>query len=150
LYREIVLERVRAAIGAARAVRGLSHQGLKGQIREVLVRELFQPILPPTIGIGRGCIISSFDEEKSGEQDVILFDRRILPPILYDASLGIFPIESVLFVIEVKSTLTAAELKKSHSSASQLYSLKMASGELLSPNRMIQAPYILFSLLTQT
>jgi hypothetical protein len=37
--------------------------------------------------------------------------------MMLSESLGLFPIESCLYVIEIKSTLTADELRKSHESA---------------------------------
>jgi hypothetical protein len=118
-YRDLILSRVQAAIGAARAARGISHNGLLGEIREILLRELFRPLLPADIGVGHGQIISHTGRT-SRQTDVVLYDRRILPPILFQESSGLFPVESVLQTVEVKSQLTSTELRSSHDAASDL------------------------------
>jgi hypothetical protein len=128
VYRRLILARVHAAIDAARAVRGISHSGLKGQLREIVIRDLFQPLFPLDIGLGTGEIITDFNQH-SQQQDVIIFDKSIVPPILFEETTGIFPIESVLFVIEIKTRLTADELKSSIDSANQLRSLEYLPGE---------------------
>jgi hypothetical protein len=128
-YRNLMLARAGAAVGAARAFGSVSHHGLKGQLREIIIRDLLRPLLPADIGIGSGEIISSCDQH-SPQQDVVLFDRRIVPPILLEETHGIFPVEAVLFSIEVKSTLNRAELRQSHENAQQLQALKYLAGEV--------------------
>jgi len=118
-YLDLVLARVRAAVSAAEALKRISHQGLKGQLRELVIRDLFRPLLPADVGLGTGEIISTKNQH-SRQQDVVMFDRSILPPMLLEGNTGVFPIESVLYTVEVKSTLNAAELKESHASASEL------------------------------
>jgi hypothetical protein len=48
---------------------------------------------------------------------------------LLEGTTGVFPIESVLYTIEIKTLLTAAELRSSFDSASQLGSLNYLPGE---------------------
>jgi hypothetical protein len=105
-YRNFIRVWVEAAVGAGRAATGVSHLGLRGEVREILVRDLFRPLLPADVGVGTGEIIS-YTNQTSSQTDIILFDRRILPPVLFEDRLGLFPIESVLYAIEVKSKLTA-------------------------------------------
>ena len=40
VYRDLILARVQAAIGAAKSVTGVKHKGLKGQLREIVIRDL--------------------------------------------------------------------------------------------------------------
>jgi hypothetical protein len=94
-YRDLILARVQAAIGAARASTGITHSGLKGQLREIVIRDLLRPLLPADVGVGTGLIISS-DNQESKEQDILLYDKRILPPVVFEEYRGMFPIESVL------------------------------------------------------
>ena len=119
IYRDLILARIHAGIAAAEAVQNMKHKGLKGQLREIVIRDILRPLLPSDIGVGTGEIIS-YDNKQSREQDIVIFDKRILPPILAEQVHGIFPIESVLYTIEVKSILTANEIKKSHRSASEV------------------------------
>jgi len=110
-YRDLALVRINAAVAAAQAAAKMSHQGLKGQLREIFVRELLRPLLPVYIGLGTGQIITARNKY-SPQQDVVVYDTRLLPPFLADPSIGLFPIESVLYSIEVKSKLNATELRK--------------------------------------
>ena len=127
-YRDLVLSRVQAAIGAATAVAPIKHAGLRGLLRETLVKDLFRPLLPADIGIGHGAIVSAVKDEQSPEQDVILYDRRILPPIQFEDHSGIYPIEAVLFGIEVKSRLDAGALRASHTAAERIRNMPYQSG----------------------
>ncbi len=115
-YRDLLLSRVQAALGAARALAPVTHAGLRGQLREVLVRDLLRPLLPLDIGIATGQVISSYDQW-SREQDVILYSQDIVPPILFESTNGLIPLESVLATIEVKSRLTYGDLESTHESA---------------------------------
>lgn len=128
VYRDLILARVQAAIGAAKAVTNITHKGLKGQLREIVIRDLFCPLLPSDVGVGTGEIISS-DNRQSREQDVVIYDKRILPPILLERVKGIFPIESALYAIEVKSKMTANEIETSHESATELTGFTYQSGD---------------------
>ena len=128
VYRDLILARVQAAIGAARAATGIGHSGLKGQLREIVIRDLFRSLFPAAIGLGTGEIITA-DNQRSRQQDVVVFDKSIVPPVLLEGTTGVFPIESVLYAIEIKTLLTGPELKSSFDSATQLASLKGIPGE---------------------
>ena len=127
-YKDLTIARAHAAISAARAASSIVHSGLKGQLREIVIRELLRPLFPPDIGVGTGEIITSIDQH-STQQDIVIYDRSIVPPILLDEHTGIFPVESALFAIEIKSVLTASELKSSITNAIQLKSLRYLPGE---------------------
>ena len=127
-YHDMVLTRAQAAVGAARGVASLRHKGLKGTLREIVVRDLLRPFLPADIGVGTGEIITH-DDHHSRQLDVVIYDKRILPPILLEEAVGLFPIESALFAVEVKSTLTAGELQTSHESALELLEFTYLVGQ---------------------
>src|SRR6266851_1663236 len=128
LYRNLMVERIRYAVAAARAAQKLEHAGVKGAIREVLIADLFRPLLPADIGVASGILISAYDQAQSSQQDIILFDRRILPPILFEQGPAIVPIESALICFEIKSRLTATELRSAHEGAKTVRSLGLQSG----------------------
>ncbi len=136
IFKNLLIARVEGAIAEAKAVSGLSHCGLKGLLREVVVRELLQPLLPPCLGIGHGQIISSYNNEMSTEQDIVIFNKDIVPSLLTDGVNGIFPIEAALYAIEVKSKLTYQELKQTHKKSLALESIKHRPG-IQSPEHVI-------------
>ncbi|WP_368524843.1 DUF6602 domain-containing protein [Enterobacter asburiae] len=116
-YQAILRSKVQSAMAQAKAAAGFTHQGVKGSVLEILVSQLFRPLLPADIGMGTGQIIDSYTGIMSGQIDIILYDKAILPPIVFDANTGLFPIESVLYTIEVKTTLNSTELTTAHESA---------------------------------
>lgn len=119
-YQSLLRSKVVSAISQAKAASGFSHQGVKGTVLEILVGKLFGPLLPADIGVGTGQIIDSYSGRISSQIDIVLYNRAVLPPILMDEKVGIFPVESVLYTIEVKTTLNATELKRAHESAKNL------------------------------
>lgn len=125
-YRDAMLARVAAAIAHARGAREVKHRGLKGRLREILIRELFRPLLPADIGLGSGEIVT-YAGRTSSEQDVVMFDRAVLPPAVMEDVYGLFPMESVLYTFEVKSVLTPTELKKSVANFTELLHDQQAS-----------------------
>ncbi len=127
-YRSLFLSRIAGAISAAKAAAEVTQSGVKGTIREILVRDLFRPLLPSDLGIGTG-LIATAKNELSPQQDVVIYDRRILPPVLFEATVGIFPIESVLATIEVKTTLTATELRSAYNNAKIIHGYSYIHGK---------------------
>lgn len=120
-YQTLLRAKIRSAVDKAKAASVFTHQGVKGTILEILVSDLFKPLLPSDIGVGTGQIIDAYGSTMSGQIDIILYDKSILPPILLDEKTGIFPIESVLYTIEVKTTLTASELSSAHAAAEKIH-----------------------------
>lgn len=74
--------RVHAALASAQHATQIGHRGLAGEVREILVRELLRPILPPLIGVGTGKIVDHQGNE-SRQVDVVVYDRSVMPSLLY-------------------------------------------------------------------
>ena len=62
-------------------------------------------------------IATDSDGNHSDQIDIIVFDRRVVPPFLLTEGEGIIPIESVLATIEVKSVLNSTEVRKAVNNA---------------------------------
>ena len=127
-YQAFLRAKIKGAISEARAASTLTHKGVKGTVLEILISKLFYPLLPSDIGIGTGQIIEQHSGQLSTQMDIILYDKSIVPPILFDETNGLFPIESVLYTIEVKTTLNATELAIAHESAKKLSTFKYLPG----------------------
>lgn len=128
LYRNLLDIKIAAALASAHASKDFKHPALVGKLRELFIKEVIRPFLPSNVGVGTGKIITN-ENQLSKEQDIIVFDKGIIPPIVFEQNLGLFPVESVLSVIEVKSKLTVAELKTSHINALELLALKHLPAE---------------------
>lgn len=122
LFRERLLTNIDRSLAEAQTCIRLAHPGMIGNIRQIVVEWLLQPLLPDGIHIGTGKITDS-NGNFSAETDLIIYDRRSVPPIMYDAKNGVFPIESVYYAIEVKSTLTSKEFESTLIKGEQLRAL---------------------------
>jgi hypothetical protein len=89
---------------------GVEHDGEKGAFREYFINELIKPYIPEHFGIGSGIVVDAYGKQ-SRQCDVIIYDKRLLPPILQAGNKGIYPIDNVMCVLEVKSTLQASHYK---------------------------------------
>jgi len=101
---------------------GVVHDGEKGAFREFFMAELIRPYIPEHFGVGSGVVVDAYGRQ-SRQSDIIIHDHRLMPPILLTGARGIFPIDSVLAVIEVKSTLEARH-----------YQTLVEAGRRFSPN----------------
>lgn len=125
LMRSLISARATAALDSAARLRPLVHEGLKGRFREILIGDLVRPLLPTYCGIGTGTIIDApGTERRLSEDDLVIFDRDILPQYMLTERDGIFPSESVIHKIEVKSTLTRKGLRDALRAADEMNQLK--------------------------
>lgn len=109
IFRSEFITRVRTALTRADAITKIEHHGLAGRAREIFVKDLLRPILPPYVDLGTGKISDS-EGHHSRESDVVIYSAATLPPLLIEADFGIYPAEACIYSIEVKSRLTADEL----------------------------------------
>ena len=141
MIREVVVGRVEHLLQDATTLQDVSHPGLRGRFKELLVEQLIQPWLPPYCRIGTGTIIDSDGTRRElSEDDLVVYDPNLAPQLLLSPSDGIFPVESVLEKIEVKSRLTRDEMRKAIRSAVGVHELKMLPPQKDSvPERVICA-----------
>jgi hypothetical protein len=148
LYTADLRLRVEAALASAEHVQAIDHPGLVGSIREILVRELLRPILPPSIAVGTGKIVDHVGAA-SAEIDIVIYDRALMPPLLYGSSgdLGVFPVEACIHAIQVKSTSSATNLSQvieQGRSLAQLTYLREACGPNGNPINRVTPVYFAF------
>jgi len=97
----------------------IEHDVEMGGFREFFINSLIRPLIPYHFGIASGIIIDAYGHQ-SGQCDLIIFDKRLMPPIWEAEGRGIYPIDSVLAVIEVKSTLATKDFNAICSNAKKL------------------------------
>lgn len=140
LYRDRILNDIAYAVREARSAAVLAHNGLIGRVRELVVSRLLEPMLPAGFEIGTGKITNA-GGALSQETDLVVYNRSILPPVFYSQRDGVFPIESSYYAIEVKSTLTATEIKTSLEKGASITALgdrpSNATGQHLSPTVLV-------------
>jgi hypothetical protein len=123
LYRDRLDTNIKRCLTEAHNSSALDHPGLVGTVRQLFINDLLTPLMPDGVHIGTGKITDS-EGRLSAETDIIVYDRRSVPPLMYDQKLGVFPIESVYYAIEVKSTLTSAEFESSIEKGRKLRALR--------------------------
>jgi hypothetical protein len=108
-YRKIAESIIQFALTRSDAATELRHHGFRGRAREIFVRDLLTPFLSPNIGTCTGVVVDS-DGGNSRQIDVIVYDKNLIPSLMFTGEEGIVPIESVLATVEIKSRLTKGEL----------------------------------------
>jgi hypothetical protein len=129
LFREIVGGKIDAAIDEAKKAGGIGHPSVKGSIREIALKNLFKPLLTSISDLGTGTIVDNKGNQ-SQETDIIIYNKDILPPIIfYDRSdTGVYPVETCIYAIEVKSKATAANIRDAITKAMTIRKMTYVSG----------------------
>ncbi|MEM4990010.1 DUF6602 domain-containing protein [Collimonas sp. H4R21] len=99
------------------------HHGLAGEIRELAAQKCVEPFLTQSFRCGTGKVIDSLGN-KSDQADIVVYHKRTVAPVFLSSQLGLFPVECVEYVFEVKSTLSATEIKDANTKFRALAKLK--------------------------
>ncbi|MGD1941608.1 MAG: DUF6602 domain-containing protein [Leptolyngbyaceae cyanobacterium] len=76
-YQRLIESRIKAVIDKSKAHDKIPHAGLKGYFRELLVKELMQPLLLNNVGVAKGQIIDH-SGGTSPECDVVLYHKNVI------------------------------------------------------------------------
>lgn len=109
MLKSIIKARYNNLLELDRTTSRVKHSGEKGGYREFFISQLIRPIIPSHFGIGNGIIIDSKGRQ-SPQIDILIYDKRLIPPIFESESRGIFPIDSVIAVLEIKSKLSTSDI----------------------------------------
>jgi hypothetical protein len=139
LYSKLAVSRIKKALEDSRAAEEYDNQVLKGRAREIFVSDILKPFLTKKFDVCTGHIIDNKNGH-SKQIDTIIFDSRIIPPIMLTESEGIIPYEGVLASIEVKTILDNSELKKSIENARSIKVLQPNFEEILKRNNIKHTP----------
>ena len=129
-FRRSLLISINGAVAEAAAAAEMDHKYLRGRLREIAVRGIINPWLTSTYSTGTGKV-ADCNGNMSGEIDILIFANDTIPALLFsEDGFGLYPCESCLATIEVKSTLNATELKSSLVSSAGFSKMKYVSGRL--------------------
>lgn len=87
----------------------IEHQGIKGGLNEIELANLIKDVIPQRYKVTKG-IIENSKGEQSHETDILIYDNEVLPLYMKN-ELTFVPVEAVKYNFEVKSTLSATEVK---------------------------------------
>ncbi|MBE3119641.1 MAG: hypothetical protein IMZ50_12920 [Candidatus Atribacteria bacterium] len=100
------------------------HSLHKGTPREAFIREFLESHLPENVAIGTGEIIDANSQpgEQRNQFDIVIYKKNY-PKLDFGGGISGFLIESVIATVEVKSTLTQADLEQAIKAARNAKSL---------------------------
>jgi len=127
-------EIIKGFMGEVNALKNLDHDTLKGRLRELFVSRILAKFLASQFGIGSGVIVNQKGDQ-SKEIDIVICDRGILPPFIEEQRIGVYPPESVLAIIEVRSWVSKEVIKEYSDSAQKLF------GEIYNPISSLYQDY---------
>ncbi|MBT2550538.1 DUF6602 domain-containing protein [Arthrobacter sp. ISL-65] len=101
----------------------VEHNGEKGRANEISLAQLLTSLLPSSLGVGTGII---FDRtgQRSAQTDIILFDEAKQPQLLAQTSQLLFPVETAVMAIEVKTTVDSEAINDFKSKKVKLNALQ--------------------------
>jgi hypothetical protein len=112
-YFESLSNELRALQNRVRYLIDNNHWQTDGEWKESVLRATLRRHLPSTVEVGRGFVLNEYD--CSNQIDVLIYDSS--KPILYrDGDLVFITADAVKGIIEVKSTISSANLSKALSS----------------------------------
>lgn len=100
------------------------HSLHKGTPREAFIREFLESHLPENVAIGTGEIIDANSQPRAqrNQFDIVIYKKNY-PKLDFGGGISGFLIESVIATVEVKSTLTQADLEQAIKAARHAKSL---------------------------
>lgn len=120
-------------LGFERA-RAKVHRGSRGSSREDALATFLTEQLPARFGVTTGEAVDAGDR-RSGQLDVVIYDRNATVPLLAEKSGDLLPAESLLAVVEVKSTLTKEALVQSANAAKAISRLRPYEASFVAPRK---------------
>lgn len=105
----------------------VQHNGEMGRSNELALANLVTKLLPSTVDVGTGVIFDSLGN-RSAQTDLIIFDSARQPQMMAQSTQLLFPVETVLLAIEVKTTVNGEAVKDVGEKASSIRQLNSDSG----------------------
>jgi hypothetical protein len=113
---------IKSAIAKSDALSNIGHNVIKGVLRECIVSDILSEILPSQFRVGSGIIVNA-DGDHSSQTDIIIYDSQILSPFVQKYTPALYPIESVIATIEVKTKLHKRYLEKANIDACKVHQM---------------------------
>ena len=120
-------------LGGAKAG-AFQHRGVRGDERAAALAKFLRERLPSRFAVGKGEVLD-YRDYRTGQLDIIVYDNATCAPISVQSENVLVPCETLYVVVEVKSTLTSAELTKSYAAAGKVRELRPFKSHFIGPRR---------------
>jgi hypothetical protein len=128
-FKAAFIDYSRAYFAESDTSKKLFHSGEFGIYREKICREFFRFFIPQRLEIGSGFVIDSFGNH-SFQCDIVVYDKENSPILQSDTLASFFPIESVVAVGEIKSTLSKKKLSEALIKLKQIKEMREKCGDV--------------------
>jgi hypothetical protein len=114
-YRTILNDHIKKGLLDAVSAAKMKHPFLTGRLREIVIHNLLEPMLNNQFSMGNGKVVD-YNSAMSKEIDICIYSKKLLPPVFFSSNekLAIFPLESVLSCIEVKSRFSKKSIEDAY------------------------------------
>ena len=93
-YTKLAESIIQFALSRSKAASELMHSGLRGRAREIFAKDLLTPFLSPNVGACTGIVVDS-NGGSSHQIDIIIYDKTLIPSLMFTGEEGIVPIHNV-------------------------------------------------------
>jgi hypothetical protein len=112
-----VLQRLEAEVHVFAQL--VAHEGERGRENEAVLARILEALVPRRYGVGSGLLIDTANNY-SHQTDIVVYDQSDEPAVLAQTTQILFPMESVLACIEVKTTLRGPDVNDCFKKARQM------------------------------
>lgn len=105
----------------------VGHNGEIGRANELALTQLVTSLLPADAGVGTGVIIDP-QGHRSAQTDLVIYDKGAQPQILAHSTQLLFPVETVLAAIEVKTSVSTVDITDAGRKFASIRSLHPTAG----------------------
>jgi hypothetical protein len=106
------------------------HHGIRGDERAAALAGFLKPRLPGAFACGKGEAVDCYDT-RTGQLDLAIYDQSGCVPLSIDSENLLLPCEALYAVIEVKTTLTRAEVALCLTAARKIRDLRPFKGHFV-------------------
>jgi len=110
----------------------IAHNGEMGRANELTVTDFLAALLPQNLAIGSGLILGT-DGLQSRQCDLVVHEVHKHPKLFAQTAQFMFPADTVVMTVEVKTTLDADEVKSIGKNTASVRSAKRAGGDAVRP-----------------
>ena len=132
IFRAVLRDAEKEIALASQQASSFKQTGIRGDERAAALMRFLRQHLPAAYGVGKGEAMD-YRDRKSGQLDVIIYDKSGSAPVYGGAENVLVPCEALFAVIEVKTTLSQNELNKSYKAANVVRSLRPFKEKFVGP-----------------
>jgi hypothetical protein len=110
---------IKSLVEQGKSMCDLKHGLTHGELKELHVSEVLRRFLTSQFSVGNGVIVNR-DGAESHQTDIIIYDNRIIPPVVEKQGKGVYPVESVVATVSIKATLGGADILEAENAAAYL------------------------------